>query len=171
MKKGLSIREIAVFAMLGALMFGSKKLMEFVPNIHPLAMLTMVYTLAYRWKGIVPVLVYLVLDTVVAGGITWVVPYWYIFPLIWLCTLAIPKSWKGAPLQIACTVLCTLFGLLFGVLYAPWQAVMFGLNFEKTLAWIAAGFTFDILHAIGNFAGSFLILPLARLLKRIQKKA
>ena len=77
-------REIAVFAMLGALMFGSKKIMEFVPNIHPLAMLTMVYTLAYRWKGLVPVLVYLVLDTVVAGGITWVVPYWYIFPLIWL---------------------------------------------------------------------------------------
>ena len=77
----LTVREITVFAMLGAVMFAGKKLVEWIPNVHPATMLTMVYTLAYRKKGIIPVIVYLVLETVFTGGITWLVPYYYIFPL------------------------------------------------------------------------------------------
>lgn len=171
MKRRLSVREIAIFAMLGAIMLGSKKLMEFMPNIHPLTMLTIVYTLVYRKKAIFPLLVYLVLDTVVVGGITWILPYYYIFPLVWLCALAIPKRLSGMPLQICCTVICTLFGFAFGTLYAPWQAILYGLNFEKTLAWILTGLPWDAVHALGNFAASFLILPLAKLLQKIQKQA
>ena len=77
----LTVREITVFAMLGAVLFAGKKLVEWIPNVHPATMLTMVYTLAYRKKGIIPVIVYLVLETVFTGGITWLVPYYYIFPL------------------------------------------------------------------------------------------
>ena len=166
----LTVREITIFAMLGALMFAGKKLMEWIPNVHPLALLTVVYTLAYRKKGIVPVIVYLVLDTVVTGGITWVVPYYYIFPLCWLCTLALPQNMSKKALQVWCTLICTSFGLLFGTLYAPWQALMWGLNLEKTLAWIAAGFWWDVMHAIGNFGASFLILPLAAILRKMNQK-
>ena len=168
-RKGLTAREIAVFAMLGALMLAGKKLTEWIPNVHPVTMLTMVYTLAYRKKGILPVLVYLALDTLF-WGITWTVPYYYIFPLCWLCTLLLPTNLQKRTLQLWCTVICTLFGLLFGVLYAPWQALMLGLSFEKTLLWIAAGSSFDITHAIGNFAASFLILPLTEILRKIDQK-
>lgn len=169
MKKRLTVREITVFAMLGALLFGSKMLLEAVPNIHPLTMLIMVYTLVYRKKAIFPLLVYLVLDTVKWGFAT-MIPYWYIFPLVWLCTLAIPKAVSGVRLQIVCTVICTLFGLLFGVLYAPWQAFLWKLDLPKTLTWIAAGFYFDLLHAAGNFAASFLTLPLVKLVNRINQQ-
>ncbi len=170
MKKQLTVREITVFAMLGALLFGSKVILEAVPNIHPVTVLIMVYTLVYRKKAIFPLLVYLVLDTVKWGFAT-MVPYWYIFPLVWLTTLAIPRGISGWKLQAACTGICTLFGLLFGVLYAPWQALLFGYNLPKMLTWIAAGFYFDLLHAAGNFAASFLTLPLVRLLQRIEKQA
>ena len=166
----LTVREITVFAMLGVLMFAEKKLMEWIPNVHPLALLTMVYALAYRKKGIIPVIVYLVLDTAVTGGITWMVPYYYIFPLCWLCTLVLPQNLPRKALQVWCTVICTLFGLFFGILYAPWQALLWGLSFEKTLAWIAAGFWWDVMHAVGNFAASFLILPLADLLQKLHGK-
>jgi hypothetical protein len=37
------------------------------------------------------------------------------------------------------------------------------------LAWIAAGFVFDITHAIGNFAAGFLILPMGQLLMKLRK--
>ena len=47
-------------------------------------------------------------------------------------------------------LLCALHGLFFGVLYAPVQAILYGMNFEETLVWIAAGFSFDLLHAGGN---------------------
>lgn len=163
----LTVREITVFAMLGALMFAGKKLMEWVPNVHPLTLLTVVYTLAYRKKGIIPVLVYLVLDTAVTGGITWLVPYYYIFPLCWLCTLALPTNLPKWGAQICYTLVCTLFGLLFGTLYAPWQMLMYGLSFEKMLAWIAFGIPYDVIHAIGNFAASFLVFPLLNLLQKI----
>jgi hypothetical protein len=37
------------------------------------------------------------------------------------------------------------------------------------LAWIAAGFVFDITHAVGNFAAGLLILPMSQLLTRLKK--
>ena len=92
-----------------------------------------------------------------------------IFPLIWLCTLLLPQNLPRWGAQLCYTLMCTLFGLLFGVLYAPWQAILFGLSFEKTLAWIAAGFAFDVTHALGNFAASFLIFPILNLLRKINQ--
>lgn len=152
--------------MLGALMFAGKKIMEFLPNVHPLTVLTVVYTAVYRKKAIFPIIVYLLLETVVSGGFTWVVPYYYIFPLCYFVTLLVPENMSKGKKQICYTAICAFFGIAFGTLYAPWQAIMYGLSFKKTLMWIAAGFTFDIVHAIGNFALSFTILPLARGLKR-----
>ncbi len=65
------------------------------------------------------------------------------------------------------SAVCGLHGLLFGVMYAPVQALFFGLDFNQTLAWIAAGLPFDIMHAIGNFAAGFLIIPLVKLIKKV----
>ena len=168
--KKLTIRDVAVFAMLGALMFAGKKIMEFLPNVHPVALLTMVYTVAYRRRGIFPVIVYLLLETAF-GGFLWTVPYYYIFPLCYVATLLVPAGLSRGKRQICYTVICTFFGIAFGCLYAPWQAVMWGLSFEKTLAWIAAGLYFDIIHAVGNFALSFAIIPLAEALVQISNYA
>jgi hypothetical protein len=38
---------------------------------------------------------------------------------------------------------------------------------EQTLAWIATGLPFDILHCGGNLAAGLLILPLSELLRRL----
>ena len=67
------------------------------------------------------------------------------------------------------SVVCELHGLLFGVLYAPVQALFFGFDFRQTLAWIAAGLPFDIIHAIGNFAAGFLIMPLVKVIGKLDK--
>ncbi|MBR5539448.1 MAG: hypothetical protein IKU61_06075 [Clostridia bacterium] len=168
--KKLTVRDIAVFAMLGALMFAGKKIMEFLPNVHPLAVLTMVYTIAYRRRGIFPIIVYLLLETAF-GGFLWTVPYYYIFPLCHAATLLVPADASKWKRQICYTAICTFFGIAFGCLYAPWQAIMWGLSFEKTLAWIAAGAYFDIIHGIGNFALSFAIIPLAGALVQISNCA
>ena len=40
----ITLKEIAVFALLGTVMFVSKMLMEFLPNIHLLGVLTVTYT-------------------------------------------------------------------------------------------------------------------------------
>ena len=44
----LTVREMAIFSMLGALMFTSKIVMELLPNVHLLGVLTIVYTLRIK---------------------------------------------------------------------------------------------------------------------------
>ena len=48
----LKIREIAIFAMLGAIMFVSKVVMEGIPNVHLLGTFVVAYTLTYRVKAL-----------------------------------------------------------------------------------------------------------------------
>ncbi len=83
--------------------------------------------------------------------------------------MLLPKNMQARTAYIVYPVLGALHGLLYGVLYAPVQALMFGLGFEGMLAWIAAGFWFDILHGIGNFASGFLVYPLILLLRKLNR--
>ena len=51
----LSAREVAVFGMLGAAMYASKLLMEFLPNVHLLGVFTIAVTIVYRKKALYPI--------------------------------------------------------------------------------------------------------------------
>lgn len=46
----LTVREIAVFGMLGAVMYASKIIMEFIPNVHLIGVFTVAFTVVYRKK-------------------------------------------------------------------------------------------------------------------------
>ena len=56
--------EACIFAMLGTLMFTSKIIMEVLPNIHLLGMLTMVYTVTFRTKALIPIYIYVLINGV-----------------------------------------------------------------------------------------------------------
>lgn len=156
--------------MLGALMFVSKIIMEVLPNIHLLGLLIMVFTLTYRTRALIPIYLYVFLDGLIHGFSLWWFPYLYIWTILWGVTMLLPRKMPTWLCSVVYPVVCTLHGLLFGVLYAPAQAIMFGLTFEEMLVWIAGGLTFDILHAVGNFCGGLFILPLHRVLERLEKR-
>lgn len=165
----LSTREMVVFAMLGSIMFLSKLLMEWAPNIHLLGMFTMVYTLVYRKKALIPIYVYIILLGVYYGFATWWVPYLYIWAILWGVTMLLPKN---MPKKVAFPVymaVCALHGLCYGTLYAPAQALFFGLNFKGMITWIIAGLPYDALHGLGNLAAGVLIIPLTELLQKLEK--
>ena len=161
---------MAVLAMLGALMFISKFIMEVLPNIHILGLLIMVCTLVYRVRALVPIYIYVFLDGLIHGFSLWWMPYLYIWTILWGATMLLPRKMPVWLCSILYPLLCTLHGLFFGVLYAPAQALMFGLTFEETLVWIASGLTFDILHAVGNFCAGLFILPLYRVVQKLEKR-
>lgn len=163
----LTAQELAIFSMLGAVMFCSKVIMEFLPNVHLLAMFTMVYTLVYRKKALFPIYVYVILNGIFAGFSTWWIPYLYIWTILWGVTMLLPKKMPLWAASIVYPLVCGLHGLCFGTLYAPAQALMFGLNLKQTIAWIVAGFPWDIVHGIGDFAAGFLIIPLVKLLRNL----
>lgn len=167
----LTISEMTVFSMLGALMYCSKVIMEWAPNIHPLGMLTMVYTLAYRVKGLIPIYVYVFLNGLFAGFAVWWIPYLYLWAVLWGMTMLLPKNMPEPVAAIVYPLVCGLHGILFGTLYAPAQALLFGLNFQQMLAWIVAGLPWDAVHCAGNVIAGILVLPLTTLLRRIDPRA
>ena len=151
-------------------MFSSKKIMEILPNIHLLGMFTMVLTLTFRWKALIPIYVYVFLDGLFSGFSVWWWPYLYIWAILWAITMILPKRMpRWLCLAIYPTV-CALHGFAFGILYAPAQAMFFGLNFEETIIWISSGAVFDTIHGISNFASGLLVVPFSGLLIKLSKK-
>ena len=158
---------MTVFAMLGTVMFCSKLLMDALPNIHLIGVLTMAYTLAFGKKALFPIYVNVMLVGLYGGFNLWWLPYLYIWTVLWGATMLLPKKMPKKIAIIVYPLVCALHGLLYGTLYAPAQALMFGLNFKQTIAWIIAGLPWDAIHAAGNLALGFLVLPLSDLLSRL----
>ena len=164
----LTVRETAIFGMLGAVMYASKMLMEMAPNIHLLGVFTMAFTIVYRKKALYPIYTYVLLNGIFSGFATWWIPYLYVWTVLWAVTMVLPKRLpkKVQPFVYMMVNMC--HGFLFGVLYAPAQAILFGLNFKSMIAWIVAGLPFDITHGISNFICGMLIVPLVQLLRRLE---
>lgn len=169
--KNLSVKEMVIFSLLGAIMFLSKQILEFLPNIHMLGMLTMLYTLVYRKKALIPIYVFILLEGVFAGFSVWWIPYLYLWLILWGVTMLLPQN---IPTKIAIPVyagVCALHGLLYGTMYAPFQALYMGLNLKSTIAWIIAGLPWDGVHALGNLAFGTMIVPFTKLLKKLNNTA
>lgn len=165
----VNIKEIAVFAMLGALMCISKFVMEPLPNMHLLGVFTVAYTVAYRQKALYPIYIFVFLTGALWGFGLWWIPYLYIWTVLWGITMLLPKNMPKKLAPIVYIVVCGLHGFLYGVIFAPSQALLFGLDFKGMIAWIVSGFPFDIIHGISNLCLGVLIVPIAVVLKKTQK--
>ena len=164
------IKELVVFAMLGSIMFVSDLMMEVLPNIHLLGMLIMAFTVTYRVKALIPIYVYVMIQGVYAGFAAWWVPYLYVWTVLWVFAMLIPRKIPKVAAGIIYPILCSLHGFAFGILYAPGQALMYGLDFKGMLAWIVAGIGFDITMGISNIFAGLLVLPFSKLLAKLSKK-
>ena len=161
----LNVGEITLFGMLGAVMFCSKVLMEFLPNIHLLGALTVAYTIAFRKKALYPIYTYVFLDGLFAGFSTWWIPYLYIWTVLWAVVMLLPKKTN----RLIYMLVCSMHGFLFGTLYAPAQAIIYGLSIQGMIAWIIAGLPYDCIHGISNFFVGIIIVPIVSLLRRADR--
>lgn len=163
-------RELCIFAMLGTVMYISKIVMEFLPNIHLLGVLTVVYTVVYRRKALIPIYIYVMLNGLLAGFNFWWLPYTYIWTILWGVVMLLPQNMPRKFAIPIYSILCGVHGFAFGTLYAPAQALMFGLNFKQTVAWIITGIPFDVIHGISNLGLGLLIVPLSEILAKLSKR-
>lgn len=168
--RALPLADLAVFSMFAALMFCSKQLMEFLPNVHLLGMFTVLLTVVYRKRALIPIYLYVFLQGLYAGFSLWWIPYLYLWTVLWGMTMLLPKKMPDKAAIFIYPIVCGLHGLLYGTLYAPAQALMFHLDFEKMLAWIAAGMPYDVIHCIGNTVAGLLIFPLSKVLRKLRDK-
>lgn len=167
----LTIREMAVFAMLGALMYASKIIMEVAPNVHLLGVFTIAFTVVYRKKALYPIYTYVLLNGIFCGFATWWIPYLYLWTVLWGAAMLLPKRIPAKVRPLVYMLLCAAHGFLFGTLYAPAQALLYGLSFRGMIAWIVAGLPWDFVHGVSNFFCGILIVPIVRILTFLENRA
>lgn len=165
----LTIREMAVFSMLGAVMYASKMIMEIAPNIHLLGVFTIAFTVVYGKKALYPIYVYVMMNGAFCGFAAWWVPYLYLWTVLWGVVMLLPKKMPKKVKPLVYMIVCAMHGFLFGTLYAPAQALLYGLSFKAMIAWIVAGLPFDFIHGVSNFFCGILIVPIISALKLGEK--
>ena len=159
---------MAVFAMLGALMYASKMIMA--PNVHLLGVFTIAFTVVYRKKALYPIYTYVLLNGIFCGFATWWIPYLYLWAVLWGATMLLPKRIPEKIRPLVYMLLCAAHGFLFGTLYAPAQALLYGLSFQKMVAWIISGLPWDFVHGVSNFFCGILIVPVIKILTFLENK-
>ncbi len=167
----LTVREMAIFGMLGAIMYASKLLLEIAPNIHLLGVFIVAFTVVYRQKALFPIYLYVLLNGIFSGFAVWWIPYLYIWTCLWGAVMLLPANIPRRIRPLVYMSVCALHGFLFGTLYAPAQALLYGLSFKGMIAWIMAGLPWDFLHGISNFFCGILIMPIISGLRLADSKA
>lgn len=158
----MTLGEVTLFGVLGAILFALQIAMSGLPNIEPVSLLVMVYAVVLGRKSLYPVYVFVVLEILFYGIQMWNVNYLYVWAVLALA------AWLMRRVQhpLAWAVLSAAFGLLFGLLCAPVYLFSGGLGYA--LSWWISGIPFDLLHCGGNFVMALvLFVPLRRLLTRL----
>ena len=127
-------------------MFALKFAMSALPNIEPVSLLLISFTVALGAKAVYPLLVYIILETLIYGFGFWSIGYLYIWPVLVIIALLINKVVNNSFLW---AVVSGLFGLIFGALYIPLYLISGGFTFAIT--WWISGLPYDFIHCVSNF--------------------
>ena len=161
----LTIRELALFSVLGALTFGAKYVMAFLPNIEPVSLMVMLFAVVFGKKGLYPVYLYVAMEILFYGLGLWNINYLYVWAVLAVAAYLLRKM--ESPLGWA--MVSGVFGLLFGVLCGIVDIFIGGFPYAVT-KWIS-GIPFDIMHCAGNFAIALLLFkPMRQLTEKLYRK-
>ena len=158
----LSIREMILFGMLGALTFALKVAMAGLPNIEPVSLTLLVYAVVFGWKALYPTGIYVVMEILYFGLGTWNICYFYVWPLLVALGICMRKMQSA----LGWALLSGAYGLAFGALCGIVDIFIGGLGYAVT-KWVS-GIPFDIAHCAGNFCiALILFVPLRKLVEKL----
>ena len=161
----LTLRQIVLFGILGAMTFAAKYVMSYLPNIEPVSLMVMLFAVIFGRRCIYPIVLYVLMEILFYGLGLWNINYLYIwfilaFAAYMLRRMEHPLGWA---------LLSGVFGLAFGALCAPVDIAIGGFSYALT-KW-ASGIPFDIAHCAGNFVIALLLFkPLRGLLTKLSQK-
>lgn len=165
MDNKITIREIALFGMLGALTFGLKVAMSGLPNIEPVSLLVMIFAVVFGRKCLYPIYLYVLMEILIYGIGTWNLNYLYIWAVLAFAAYCLRRMEH----PLAWALLSGVFGLCFGALCAPVDFLLGDWGFVLS-KWIS-GIPYDLLHCAGNFVIALLLFkPLRNLTEKLYNK-
>ena len=164
MAKG-KIRDLALYAVLGALTFGAKFAMSGLPNIEPVSLMVMLFAVVFGAQAVYPIGVYIAMEFLVYGPGLWNLCYLY----IWFVLAAAAYLLRKMESALGWAVLSGGFGLAFGLLCAPVDMVVGGAAYA--LGKVITGIPFDIAHCVGNFIIALtLFCPLRKRMEMLARR-
>ena len=153
---------MALFGILGGLMFAVKVAMMALPNIEPVSLLIMVYAVTLGKKCLFPIYIYVILELLLHGIGLWSLGYLYVWPILAFAAWSL----RGMKSPLGWALLSAGFGLLFGALFTP-ACMLFG-GPAFALSWWLSGISFDLIHSAANFALTLILfVPLRRLMTHL----
>lgn len=165
MDKKLTLREMILFGILGALTFAMKVVMAGLPNIEPVSLTILVYAAVFGLKALYPTYVYVVMEILYFGLGTWNICYLYIWAILAVAAWLL----RGMQGSLGWAVLSGAFGLLFGALCGIVDIFIGGFAYAVT-KW-ASGIPFDIAHCAGNFFIALVLFkPLRQLIEKLYRR-
>ena len=161
----LTVRELALFSVLGALTFAAKYVMAFLPNIEPVSLMVMLFAAVFGKKCLYPVYLYVAMEILFYGLGLWNINYLY----VWAVLAAVAYLLQKMESPLGWAMVSGVFGLLFGALCGIVDIFIGGFPYAVT-KWIS-GIPFDIMHCAGNFAIALLLFkPMRQLMERMYGK-
>lgn len=161
----LTVREMVLFSILGAMTFAAKYVMSFLPNIEPASLMVMLFAVVFGKKWVYPTYLYVAMEILFYGINLWSINYLYIWAVLAVVALLL-KDMQSA---FGWAMVSGVFGLLFGVLCGIVDVFIGGVSYAVT-KWVS-GIPFDIAHCFGNFFIALVMFnPLRKLLEQQYRK-
>ena len=161
-KTNLTVKEIALMGVMIALLVVSVHIMAPLPNIEPVTLLVILYTLFFGKKVVYILASYILLEGCWYGFGIWWVMYLYAWPLLSFLTYLLRKKksvWCFA-------ILAGAFGLFYGALCSIPYFIVSGP--AAGFGWWIAGIPYDIIHCVSNFIICLVLFrPLNYVLQRV----
>jgi len=160
--KKLSIRELTLFGVLGAMTFALQVAMAPLPNIEPVSLLVMIFAAVFGWKALYPVYVFVVMEILFYGISTWNIYYLYVWTILACAAILMRHTRQTFPWAL----LSAVFGLFFGALCGIVDIFIGGFAYAAA-KWVS-GIPFDLLHCGGNFVITLILFkPLRAAMEKL----
>ena len=161
----LSVRELCILSLLGALMLALQVVASGLPNIHLTAPIIIIAAVFFGWKSLYAIAVFIMLEGLVWGFGLWWACYWYLWPALAIPAIILRQNRSA----LVWALIAALHGLLFGALYALPHYFIGG--WEMVLAKWISGIPFDLAHCAGNFVLTLLLFePLYKAFSKALKQ-
>jgi len=142
----MSVQKLTRIALLSAILYVSKLVLDFLPNVELVSLLVVLYTLVFGKETLMIVTVFNLFQMIQWGIGTWTVSYFYVWPFLCLITLLLKKLIKEE--FVIWSIVSGVFGLIFGSLFA---VLYLFIDPAYALSYWLAGLPWDVWHAVWNF--------------------
>jgi len=158
--KTMKPRDIALISLLSASITAGKFVLSFIPNVEIVTLLFIVYTVSFGLKrSLLVSVVFVTTEILIYGFSTWVIGYYFVWPVLILVTWMMKSRIKS---EYGYAAIAGIHGCLFGAYFAVVESIFYGWAYGFSY-WLK-GILFDGIHGASNYIIALLLFkPLSRI--------